>query len=474
LRRVAPALIAATALVSIASASDAVASGLYFSDRGVRPLGRGGAFVAGADDLGAIWYNPAGLTEAGTSLLVDFSWVHFTSDYTRQTQVTGQTVTTVTSPPVSGSSPFLPIPTLAASYAFGAQKQFTVAAGLFSPYAVIASYPLTIGGDPSPTRYSLVSLDGSALATVGAWIAAKPIETLSLGVGVEMLTGAFKSQVVFSACPADRLVCAAEDPKYDALSQLNVGPIFAPSANAGATFAPMPWLRVGASAQLPFHIDAPATVDVRLPNAVEFDQAYQQGHDAHVRFNLPAILRFGVEARPMDALRVEIAYVRELWNSHSSIDVTPQNIQLYKVAGFPSPFGVSPISIPRNFHDTSSVRLGGEYTVDASILGARKVAVRAGVSWEESAIPDPYLSALTIDLDKITPTVGASLFFGDHVRVDALYAHVFAFDKTVDPAAAAVPRVNPVQGNPTANEAVNGGSYSARADVIGIGAQYRF
>src|SRR5579863_6584919 len=63
------------------------AGGLYFSDRGVRPLGRGGAFVAGADDLNATWYNPAGLADAGTSILFDGAWLHFTSSFTRQTNV---------------------------------------------------------------------------------------------------------------------------------------------------------------------------------------------------------------------------------------------------------------------------------------------------------------------------------------------------------------------------------------------------
>src|SRR5207248_1905741 len=74
-----------SALVSVSARSDA--AGLYFSDRGVRPLGRGGAYVAGAEDVGAIWYNPAGLADAGSSIMADFSWLHFTSDYTRRTQV---------------------------------------------------------------------------------------------------------------------------------------------------------------------------------------------------------------------------------------------------------------------------------------------------------------------------------------------------------------------------------------------------
>src|SRR5215475_5945710 len=96
--------------------SVADAAGLYFSDRGVRPLGRGGAFVAGADDLGAIWYNPAGLSEAGSSLLADFSWLHFTADVTRRTQITdsGGTYHQYSFDQASGAAGFLPIPTLGA------------------------------------------------------------------------------------------------------------------------------------------------------------------------------------------------------------------------------------------------------------------------------------------------------------------------------------------------------------------------
>src|SRR5438445_13892300 len=114
-RRVRRAVSCAFALAAIAGASDARASGLYFSDRGVRPLGRGGAFVAGADDLGALWYNPAGLADAGAAILVDASWLRFTSDYTRRTLVTDGSGAQreIGFTPVSGTAPVLPIPTLA-------------------------------------------------------------------------------------------------------------------------------------------------------------------------------------------------------------------------------------------------------------------------------------------------------------------------------------------------------------------------
>src|SRR5215471_15680608 len=217
-------LIAAALLVA---GSPARAAGLYFSDRGVRPLGRGGAFVAGADDIGAAWYNPAGLADAGTSILSDFSWLHFTSEYTRSTQVADSSgaLRTYDFPTVNGTSPVLPIPTLGGSYNFGDKKEFTAAFALFAPYTAITSYPLTVNGQPSPSRYSLVSLDGSALVVPGFYFAYKPIEQIRLGIGLRALVGTFKSTSVFSASPQERLIGAPEDPQYDTFAELKVGPI---------------------------------------------------------------------------------------------------------------------------------------------------------------------------------------------------------------------------------------------------------
>jgi long-chain fatty acid transport protein len=466
---------------TLGSAADARAAGLYFSDRGVRPLGRGGAFVAGADDLGAIWYNPAGIVDAPSSFLLDASWLNYSSDYSRQALTTSATGTTFVQsfPSVQGQTSILPVPTIAASYRFGDREQYAIAAGMYAPMTPVTSYPTTVTNadgsqGPSPQRYSLISLDGSLLVVVGLWFAYKPIEELRIGVGVQMLTGTFKSTVDFSACPPDNLVCAAENPSYDAFSQLKVGPIFAPSGNAGVTYVPAKLIRFGVSGQLPFWVSSPATVDVRLPTAVVFDNASQQGDRAHVGFELPPVLRFGVEVRPLDEehdLRIEVAYVREFWSVHQSIAITPENIQLLDVTGFPSPFGVSGINIPRGGQDSNSVRLGGEYKF---ALGDYKLQARTGFAYETSGIQTAYVSPLTIDSNKVSAALGGSLYIGQHLRLDAVYSHVFASDVTVTPQEAAVPRVNPVKGNPTQTSSVNGGTYSSRADVLGVGLQYAF
>ena len=151
--------------------------------------------------------------------------------------------------------------------------------------------------------------------------------------------------------------------------------------------------------------------------------------------------------------------------------VPPENIQMNGILGFPSPFNVAPISIPQNFRDTSSIRIGSEYGIP---LGKHKLDLRGGFAWEESAVPPAYTSVLAFDLEKITLGTGVGFHFGKKWRFDAVYAHVFGFGKTVTPEEAAVPRINPVKGNDTATQAVNGGDYRAQADVIGLGGEYRW
>lgn len=435
-------------------------------------MGRAGAFVAGADDLGATWYNPAGLADAKTSLLADFSWLRFDAEFTRELRIVDadDTVRYVRSPKVTGTSPVIPFPTIAASYAFGEKKEWTWAGGMFAPYAAIATYPAQVQGQPSPARYALGSFDGSALIFVGNWLAWKPIEQLRFGLGIGALVGVFQSEVTFSVSIADRLIGAPEQPEYDAANRFRVGPIFAPTGNLGVIWAPLKELRLGSSLQLPTVISASTKFDVRLPTSAAFDGASVRGRDAHVRFKLPAIFRIGAEVRPTEDLRIELAYVRELWSIHDAMEVTPEGVTIDDVPGLPRRLPIPAIRFPRNFEDSNSVRLGGEYRFK---LGTHDFDLRAGASYETSAVPPAYLSLLTIDMDKITLSLGGSIHLGKHWRLDAVYAHLFASSVYVSPDDARVGRVNPIQGNAPL-EAVNGGQYAASADLFGVGARYQF
>lgn len=469
-------LLASAASALLFTTSNAGAAGLYFPDRGVRPLGRAGAFVAGADDLGAVAYNIAGTYDAGSALFLDASWVNFASEYQRQSLLrqvdpnTGETVGEYvkTYPTVNGSTPFLPIPTLAAS--FQPHPQWVLSLGVYAPYAGLPSYPETVEGKPAPQRYSLLSLNGSALAFIGAGAAFAPNKEWRFGLSAGVLAGTFQATVNFSGCVPETFFCANEDPEWDVLAELKAVPIVAPTGQIGAIWIPSPKLRAGLSFQLPVFVRAGATIRTRLPQAAVFEQASQEGEAADIAFDLPWNIKAGVELRLIENLRLEVAGAFEQWGMHDKIRVDPKGVALKNIAAFPETYYLPSIDLPRNFQDSFSVRAGGEYSVNLLDLGWD---FRAGVSYESSAVPTDYLHVLTLDSDKVSTAVGLSVHIGK-VRLDAVYAHVFFVDRTVDPRTAKIAQVAPVTANaPVYPNYINGGNYASRGDVVGLGITYQ-
>lgn len=472
--------LALLALVSaLTVAPSAHAAGLYFSDRGVRPMARGGAFVAGADDLGAIYYNPAGLVDAGSQFMLDASWLRFVGTFQRQVRIqstdpntgepTGSYIQTFEK--VQGSSPVLPLPTLAGSYAI--RPDLVLAAGLYAPYSAVPSYPDKLAnGQPSPQRYSLVTLDGSALAIAGIWLAYRPSKYIQIGAGPTVLAGTFQSEVYFSACVPDRFLCTPEQPDYDTKGRLKVENIVAPSATFGTQIMPLDQVRFGASFQLPYSVDAQAKLQTRLPPAAVFDNARIDGDKANVRFKLPWIARVGLEIRPRPTTRIELAFVYEKWSMHDRIEVTPQNVSLRDVALFPPEYKVGGLSIERQFEDAWSVRLGGEHQIK---LGQYPIDLRAGVAYEKSAVPPAYLSVLTMDMNKVTLGMGGGLHIGKRWRFDGTLALLFPSAVDVSPDEAKLTKVNPVRANqPPGETTINGGRYEVSALLLGMGLRYQF
>jgi long-chain fatty acid transport protein len=463
---------------SLLATTTAQAAGLFLTDRGVRPLSRGGAFIAGADDLSSIWYNPGGLMEAGSGLMLDASYLNVDTTFTRKAYIpvgSSGEPTTVTFDRVTGTAPFLPIPTLAASHNFGL-KTWNFAIGLYVPYAGLSQYPETVVDADgieraAPQRYSLISPAGTTLGVLGLYVAKSFLDgRLQIGLGPKFLMGEYISQLTLSACPG--AVCAEQDPDFDAANKLTAGFIFAPSGSFGAIFKITPKYRLGFSADLPFWVDTPARVQVRLPKAPLFSDATVEGDQARVKFRLPVILRLGFEARPVEGLRLELAGVFEGWAIHDKIEINRagSGVNLLGVTGFPSPYPIGDLTVPRNFRDTFSVRLGGEYGGGNERFNWR---VRAGISYERSAVPKEYLSVLALDLDKLTPSVGLSLGFSG-VTIDILYAHVFGISTSVDPQQAKLYALSPVRADPIPQTAINGGDYTLQANVIGLGLSYKF
>lgn len=454
------------ALASLAASRDANAGGFYVTDRGVRAMGRAGAFVAGADDQHAIWYNPAGLAFAENGFLLDVTYLAYDQNYTRETG--GQMLDPVHARPAP-----LVIPTLVVNHNFGL-RDWMFAAGLFAPNAVITSYPET---QTAPQRYSVVSLEGSILAIGGLWAAYKPRSDFSIGLGIQALVGSFASRMVLSGCPAT-ITCQPEDPEWDASAQVQAGPIFAPSANLGVRWVPSRYVALGISGQLPFWVDAPATLQVRLPSASFYDGATVNGNRASVQFTMAPIIRAGVEVRPDPSTHVELAFVYEGWSIHDRIaltpvrdDAQPHGIQIANTRGV-GIYDVGPTSIARNFQDTYSIRLGaerhqriGEHTI---------LSPRLGFAYETSATAPEYTSVLTFDTNHFLLTAGLG-FTWNRLRIDVMFNHVFANSVAVAEADARIYQLAPFRASDQAPmHPINAGRYDLAVNSFGLGVRYSF
>ena len=466
----------AVAFVVIAASLSASAGGLYTTDRGVRPLGRGGAFVAGADDLGALYYNPAGLVHAPRQVMLDASLMFMNIEYTRVARVrqvnpntgelTGQAWDR-TYPTAKGAPSLLPLPTGAVSYDFGLENA-VFALGAWTPYAGVANYKRVVNGVPNPGRYMFLSFEGSTLIVPGVWAAYAFSPKLSVGAGFEMLVGNIIGESAINGGVPDRFMGASEDPNYDFISRMTIGPIFTPSGNIGIQANPLSNLRLGLAFQLPFYITAPTRPQGKIPSAAVFQDAYLSGDDATLKMTFPWIARAGFEAY-WDQLRIELAFVYEAWSMHDKATITPTGVAYRGVLTLPDEYVLQQQSVARNFKDTWSVRLGGEASFN---VGAYKIDARAGVMYEQSAIPPEYLTTITTDLDKVVLGLGGSFHLSPSWRFDLMVARTFMVPVDVSAEKARFELPTAVRGHDTPSEFrdyVNGGRYKANATLIGVG-----
>lgn len=460
LRISAPSIIGLALLLAWGTTA-AHAGGLQLSSRGVRPTARGGAFVAGAEGLGSFGFNPAGLAAlAGGKerrrMLLDFGFVRQSSTYTRIDSGGNPRET------VSNQAPGLPIPTAAVGFDLGDRASWAV--GVYVPYAGLAKYP-----EDGPQRYSLIDLSESLLTITEVAIGYRLNDRVRLGVGVQNMVFFLASTVAFSACPG-QIVCAPEDPEFDAVGKVTQLSLFNPSAVAGAQVDITDRVRAGLAVQLPFFIRGRGKIQTRLPPSGFFDGAEVQGDTAEVSFTIPAAVRAGVEVTPLARWKLEVATILELWSQHEEFLIEPVDVAITNAPGVGT-YEIGPLRIPRHFQNTLAVNLG----VEGQPIAALPLTVQAGYSFETAAAPDEYLSVMTVDGTRHLVAAGAGYRLGVW-ELDAALALVSVAGRTVRPDVGRAPQLSPIrdESDEPLEVFVNWGDYTSSWLVIGAGVKRSF
>jgi len=464
---------ALAALLVLLATSSASAGGLFITDRGVVPLGRGFASVAGVRDPQALWYNPAGIAWSGQQFLFDATVTLLDADFTR-VDGGGNTL-----PTVQLGQRVLPLPMMAFTQPLGKMDQWTLGLGVYAPNAVLLDYPTYVNADgascstpgqdgcgPAPQRYSLYNMNGSALAILEGALSYRPFPELSLAAGGTMLVGTFQAEMAMSAC--DGTICTyPEDPEFDGYARITAFPIIEPGLTAGFIYNINDVVQIGASILWWFKaLDAKADVDVRLPPAAMFNGAYIDGNSARVKAPLPLTVRAGVQVQPIDGLHIEGDLVWEQWSSQNAMTVVPNNIWIRNVLAI-GDYQVGTISIPRNMQNVYSVRAGVEY----SHPSFQQLQVRVGYNHENSSFQNAYLTPLTLDSTKHILGIGASYMVYTGVWIDVAYGHIFMNDPTVTNSQVLQP--NALRPSNTAPSVpVGNGAYNMEGNMFGVGLRF--
>jgi long-chain fatty acid transport protein len=455
-------------LAILAPAVTVHAGGFTLVDRGARPLSRGGAFVAGADDPSALWYNPAGLDESKNQVLSDATLTVLVASYQRQYR------DGTYSPVIDAEPLLLPIPTLAISHKLGF-KDVTFGAGIFAPNTVPLNWPRSIRQDgidaPSPARYSLIGLKGSIYSNLAFGLAYHGVKGLSIGADLQVTLGRFRTEVAVGGC-GDGITCNfPEDPEYDVYATASVFPAWGITGVLGVKYTIGNILRLGASAMLPYHMRGPTTLSTKLPPAAVFDTATVEGDRAQFDMPFPLILRVGSELRLTKAIRLEGTFVWEQWSTQKSIDLTPEGVTIRNLRGI-GDYDVGPIRLTRNMRDSWSVRGGYEIFVPSRMMPAllkkTKFALRGGLAYEKSAFTNRTLTPLTLDADKVLLTGGFSLNLTRYLRFDTAAGWYFMTNTTVTQSS--IPRPVAIRPpSPVDNTMAGNGNYKMEAFYLGGG-----
>lgn len=451
--------------------SNADAAGYYFSDVGVRSFSRGGAFVAGADDLTALYYNPAALTRLrGITTTLSLAGVaqdiYFDrNDYPGEGPLVDGENEDVINPPVENAAPAYIIPHFGVSGNLGLPNT-TVALGFYPPYAPDVSYP-----KDGPQRYSLV--DTLVIQTFAGFSAAhKFADWVSIGGGISWNMLIVEQELMAYMAPE---TITYEDPAYDVYFGASVRDDFALTWNGGILVEPPSgkWA-VGGMFQPSVEFDGKGELFADFSENFWYENGIVQSElptdeDVTINVKMPPIVRTGALVRPLTNLEIEFAYVWQGWSALESLVVTDLNLAIETSLDDEPTMVEEDIELPTGFKDAHSYRLGGQWEPKDFLT------IRLGGNYETSAVEPKNLAPNMVDTNKIGYGAGLSYNLTKiGLSLDLGMSQVFLKDTTVTDSDVRQIGVDPLSGEVYEGRVIADGEYRSKIKMFGGGFTHNF
>lgn len=401
------------------------AAGFYIPDVGGRCLGRGTAFIVKADDITAIYHNPAGLAKlGGTHILIDVGLMDKFASFDRMDEKDMEY------PPVKAAEIISPVPFLGVTTDFNSKK-FTLGLAAYGPYGVPAvSFP-----EDGQQRYNIVTSGLEQIYyTMGAGFKLTDWFLFGINMGLVDLYVTQKMKFYTGLNDAELTYkLSAHGAKSWALG--GIWKIYK-GLETGTSFQP----------KIPAILKGYLTAtDVPLLNEIS--------DNLKVSIELPPILRGGIRYKFKEETDIELNIV---WTGWSTI----KNYTGVFETG--SLFGIQKVIFAKNWHDAISIRVGGDYGI------TEKIILRAGYFYDQKAAPIETIDASSIDLDGHGITAGLSYNLSKYT-LNLSYAHIFMPDVNVKESIAGAQVYPPV----IKSTIRSNGRYSAGWNMLVLGFQVK-
>ena len=418
----------------LVSASAASASGFQVNLGGQKNIGMGGVGVGLSLDQAAMFYNPGALAmvrENGVQ-------VGFNAAIARVSY----------SSPFDGSQSGIDhkIVTPFNFYAsFGPKEgKFKAGIAVYTPYGSTLKY-----NDNWDGRYALTEI---TLESVYVQPTASYAITPTLSVGAGLIILAYGNVNLQKDLP---LPTGPGHITLDGKAKTQFG------YNAGIFFKPTSKLSAGVSYR--------SRINAEVENGDVSYKGLPTGASAAIinrsftanKFSatlpLPAVASVGVGIMPTDKLTIGLDASLTFWSAYRSLDFAfSGNNGNGTTDGLVG--GASTSSSKRYYQDALAFRLGGQYKV------SDKLAVRAGASYDFTAVKDGYVGPETPDADRVILTTGLSYQVTEKLGIDASFLFEDFLKRTQ------------TQGQLLDNGTTDriAGTYKTQVYVPGIGLHYKF
>ncbi|MCK5690507.1 outer membrane protein transport protein [Myxococcota bacterium] len=439
----------------------AQAAGFWNMNRGVSNMGRGGANIAAPTDPTAVYTNPSALAgQRGLSFMLDANLYLDNRYFQRANDDLDGNGTETSYDAVSNSDIGLPSPGIFATYNFKSQgiEALTIAAAVYGPPrsdTVWADDATGEVADDGAQRYS--QMESRNLQIHYALSAGYELPFYGIRLGV---TGMLIDQIIdqkLRLWGGFNLTPSLEDEDWDVEVDIDATDKMIPTGIFAISAEPVKGVILAFSYQLPYDVRSKGTADITMMD--DADQlADITGDQIELDLNMASILRAAIQYRDSeDQFNVELAWVYEGWGRLNKVAFRPVDIKMQPIIGAEKT--LSAFDLETKWHDTSSLRLGGEFRILPDFL-----TIRAGAFWEQSAADAAHTDAFSFDLDKVGGSLGTRLDISKTLWIDVAGSYIHWMEQDVDNSEMAIYNimVDPAE----KNWAIGNGTYRSSQIVI--------